>query len=327
MSTLSFADNRVCGLLGTRLPIVQGGMVWNSGWRLAAAVAEAGGLGLIGAASMTPELLAEHIARAQAAVGARGVVGVNVPLMYGHAPAQLEVAQRAGVKVIFTSAGNPAEWVPPLKAAGHTVVHVVATARQAVKAAEAGADAVVAEGTEAGGHNGAAELTTLVLVPLVARAVGIPVIAAGGIATGAQWLAAQALGAEGVQLGSRFAATVEGSGHERFKQAIVAAGEDSTRLVLKKLAPVRLLRHAFYQQVAEAEARGASADELRALLGKGRARQGMHEGELDTGELEIGQVAALIDDLPTAAAVIDRLVSDYTALRAQISAGGGRWGR
>lgn len=313
-----FAGNRVCALLGTRLPLVQGGMVWNAGWRLAAAVAAEGGLGLIGAGSMAPELLAEHIARAHAAVGARGVVGVNVPLMYAHAPAQLEVAQRAGVRVIFTSAGNPAEWVPRLKAAGHTVVHLVASARQAQKAVAAGADAVVAEGTEAGGHNGAAELTTLVLVPLVRRAVSVPLIAAGGIGTGAQWLATMALGAEGVQLGSRFAATVEGSGHARFKQAIVAAGEDSTRLVMKQLAPVRLLRNAFYDQVAAAEAQGADAQALRALLGKGRARQGMLEGDLDQGELEIGQVAALIDDAPPVATVVARLLAELAQARAQL---------
>lgn len=326
-SDAGFGGNRVCALLDTRYPIVQAGMVWNSGWRLASAVANAGGLGLIGAGSMDAALLSEHITRVQDALAqAGGTVGVNVPLLYRHAPELLEVVVQRGVKIVFTSAGNPATWAPQLKAQGLTVVHVVAGARQALKAEAAGCDAVVAEGFEAGGHNGAAELTSMVLLPLVARAVQIPVIAAGGIATGAQMLAAMVLGAEGVQVGSRFAASVEGSGHAAFKQAIVGAGEDATRLMMKQVTPVRLLHNAFAAQVASAEQRGASAEELRELLGRGRARRGMFDGNLDEGELEIGQVAALIDDVPTAREILERMIAEYTSQREQVGIRGGKYG-
>lgn len=303
-------------LLGTRYPLVQAGMVWCSGWRLASAVANAGGLGLLGAGSMYPEVLREHIVKCQAATDKP--FGVNLPLLYPDIEAHLKAIAELGVKIVFTSAGNPATLTPRLKDLGCTVVHVVSSARFAQKAQAAGCDAVVAEGFEAGGHNGREETTTLVLVPAVRAAVDIPVLAAGGIATGAQWLAAQALGADGVQVGSRFAITHESSASAAFKQAVVAAGEGATALTLKALAPVRLLRNPFYDQVAAAEARGATPDELRALLGRGRAKRGIFEGDLAEGELEIGQVAALIADCPTAAEVIERLLAEYQTARAQL---------
>lgn len=303
-------------LFGTRYPLVQAGMVWCSGWRLASAVANAGGLGLLGAGSMYPEVLREHIVNCQAATDKP--FGVNLPLLYPDIEAHLKAIAELGVKIVFTSAGNPASLTPRLKDLGCTVVHVVSSARFAQKAQAAGCDAVVAEGFEAGGHNGREETTTLVLVPAVRAAVDIPVLAAGGIATGAQWLAAQALGADGVQVGSRFAITHESSASAAFKQAVVAAGEGATALTLKALAPVRLLRNPFYDQVADAEARGATPDELRALLGRGRAKRGIFEGDLAEGELEIGQVAGLIADCPTAAEVVERLVAEYQAARAQL---------
>jgi enoyl-[acyl-carrier protein] reductase II len=307
----------ITDLFGIRYPIIQGGMVWNSGWRLAAAVSQAGGLGLIGAGSMYPEVLRAHIRKARAATLAP--LGVNVPLLYPQVSELMNIIVDEGIRVVFTSAGNPATWTGWLRERGCTVVHVVANARFAQKAEAAGCDAVVAEGVEAGGHNGREETTTLVLVPLVRRAVPIPVIAAGGIATGAAIAAALALGADGVQIGSRFAATLEGSGHPDWKQAIVAAQEGDTRLSLKAHVPVRLLRNDFRADVEALEARGASRDELVELLGRGRAKRGMFEGDLAQGELEIGQCSALIDDLPPVAVLMPRLLAEYRAARARLA--------
>jgi enoyl-[acyl-carrier protein] reductase II len=286
-------------------------MIYNSGARLAAAAAEAGCLGLIGAGSMRPDLFREQIRKA------RGLTdrsfGVNLPLLYPHIKECLEIALAEGIRIFFTSAGSPKRVAPVLKKEGCVLVHVVAGPDLAVKCEEAGCDAVVCEGFEAGGHNGRDEITTMVLVPECVRAVSIPVIAAGGIASGAQIAAALALGAEGVQIGSRFAVTRESSGHAAFKQAVVEAGAGDTRLVMKPHVPVRLLRNAFRDMVMEREAAGAGREELAALLGKGRARRGMLEGDLDEGELEIGQVSGMIDDVPTVAELVDRLLDEYDA--------------
>lgn len=321
---MEFKDNRVARLFGIRYPIVQAGMVWCSGWRLAAAVSGAGGLGLIGAGSMTPEILREHIQKCREAVPGKPF-GVNVPLIYAHVEAIFQVLEEEDVRIVFTSAGTPKTWTPGLKARGCVVAHVVPGARFAKKAEAAGVDAVVCEGFEAGGHNGPDETTTMCLVPAVAKAVEIPVVAAGGIADGRAMLAAFALGAEGAQIGSRFAASRESSAHENFKAAVTAADEGATRLALKKLTPVRMLRNAFYEEVRELEARGANAEELRAALGKGRSRRGIFEGDLDAGELEIGQAAALIDDLPPAAELVERIVSEYAVAR-QALLNDGRFG-
>lgn len=306
-----WSDNALCRLLGTRLPVIQGGMVWMSGARLAAAVSEAGGLGLLGSGSMRPQLFAEHLARCRELTDRP--VGVNIPLLYPHAPQVLEQALAAGVRIFVTSAGSPRRVVGPIKDHGATVLHVVASPDLARKCEDAGCDAVICEGFEAGGHNGREELTTMVLVPQCRAAVSIPVVAAGGIATGAQWAAAMALGADGVQIGSRFAITRESSGHPAFKQRVAAAGPGETRLMMKKHVPVRLLWNAFAAEVARLEDRGASGEELAAHLGTGRARRGMHEGDLDQGELEIGQVSGLIDDIPTVAEVMARLEADHAA--------------
>jgi enoyl-[acyl-carrier protein] reductase II len=298
-------------LFGTRLPIVQAGMIWVSGGKLAAATAEAGALGLIGAGSMQPELLRTQLRKARA-LTARPI-GVNVPLLYPKAKEQLDVALAEGVRIVFTSAGSPKTFTTYLKDQGCVVVHVTSSPELAQKCEAAGVDAVVAEGFEAGGHNGRDEITTMALVPQVVDAVRIPVIAAGGIGDGRAIAAALALGAHGVQLGSRFAATVESSAHAAFKQAIVAAAPGGTMLAMKGLVPVRLLKNRFYEQVAAAEARGASKDELTTLLGKGRARRGMLEGDCDDGELEIGQIAGLVHDLPTVAELVRRLEREYAA--------------
>ncbi|HCR49078.1 MAG TPA: nitronate monooxygenase [Bacteroidetes bacterium] len=309
-------QTRITKLFNIQYPIVQAGMIWTSGWKLAAAAAKAGALGLIGAGSMHPDNLRHHIQSAkQALAGTKGVFGVNVPLLYPQISEIMGIIMDEGVRVVFTSAGSPAAWTKPLQAAGCKVVHVTASTKFACKARDAGCDAVVAEGFEAGGHNGREETTTLVLIPLVVEAVGedIPVIAAGGIGTGSQMAAALALGAEGVQVGSRFAATQEASCHPAFKTRIVAAQEGDTVLALKKTVPVRLLRNEFQQAVLAAEARGANNEELNTLLGKGRAKRGMFEGDLIEGELEIGQVAAAIHDIPTADTVVHRLMTDCQA--------------
>lgn len=313
---MHFENNRITQLFGTELPLVQAGMIWCSGWRLASAVANAGGLGLLGAGSMYPDVLREHILQCQAATDKP--FGVNLPLLYPDIDKHLESIEQLGVRIVFTSAGNPKKHTEWLKERGITVVHVVSSARFAENAQAAGCDAVVAEGFEAGGHNGREETTTLVLIPGVVAAVDIPVIAAGGIATGAQWLAAEALGADGVQVGSRFAATEESSAHPAFKERIVAAQEGETHLSLKALTPVRLLHNAFYHRVVEAERRGASTEELAELLGRGRAKRGMFEGDLEEGELEIGQVSGLIQDCPPATAVVERLVAEYRAARTRL---------
>ncbi len=303
----------VAQLFGIEHPIVQAGMVYNSGARLAAAAAEAGCLGLIGAGGRRPDDLRAEI-RAARALTSRPV-GVNIPLIDKHAHESLDLALEESVGVLVTSAGSPARVAGRIKAAGAVFVHVVATAALARKCEDAGCDAVVCEGFEAGGHNGRDELTTLVLVPACVSAVDIPVIAAGGIATGAQIAAMFALGAAGVQVGSRFAVTRESAGHEAFKRAVVEG--DDTRLVLKKHVPVRLLRNAFRDRVEELEARGAGREELAVLLGEGRARRGMGEGDLEEGELEIGQVAALIDDVPGVAELVARLLAQYDAAAAR----------
>ncbi len=309
--------NRLCRLLGIDLPIIQAGMVYMSGARLAAAAANAGCLGLLGAGSMRPELLREQIRKTRTLTGRP--FGVNLPLLYPHSPACLEVALEEQVRIFVTSAGSPVRIVGRLKKEGATVLHVAASPALARKCEDAGCDAVVCEGFEAGGHNGREELTTMVLVPQCAAAVSIPVVAAGGIATGAQWAAAMALGADGVQIGSRFAVTQESSGHDAFKQRVVAAGAGDTHLVLKSLVPVRLLKNAFYEQVVAAEQRGATREELAALLGTGRARQGMLAGDLEEGELEIGQVSGMIDDVPTVADLVARLQAEYRAAVARLA--------
>jgi enoyl-[acyl-carrier protein] reductase II len=306
--------NRITALFGIRYPIIQAGMIWCSGWRLAAAVSEAGGLGLLGAGSMYPDVLRHHIRQVKAAT--RKPFGVNVPLLYPAIEEHMAIIREEGVPVVFTSAGNPKTWTPLLKQAGIKVVHVVPSAAFAVKAEAAGVDAVVCEGFEAGGHNGREETTSLVLIPLVRAAVQVPVLAAGGIASGRSMLAAMVLGADGVQIGSRFAASAESSAHPNFKQAIVDTPEGGTMLSLKSLVPVRLIRNAFQQQVAEAEARGADTAELVTLLGRARAKLGMFEGDLQEGELEIGQVAGAIHDILPAADILRGIVSEFESASA-----------
>lgn len=309
-------NNRVANLFGIRYPVVSGGMVWCSGWRLAAAVSEAGGLGLIGSGSMTPELLREHIRKCRNATDKP--FGVNVPLMYRYAEQIMHVIADEGVPVVFTSAGNPKTWTGFLHDAGCKVAHVVSSSRFALKSRDAGVDAVVAEGFEAGGHNGREESTTMVLVPQVRSAIEIPLIAAGGIASGEGMAAAFALGAEGVQMGTRFALTQESSASDAFKRLCIGLDEGGTMLALKKLSPTRLIRNDFFDRVAEAESRGATAEELGELLGRGRSRLGIFEGDLSEGELEIGQIASFIRDLPTAGEVVGRVVGEYEKAVAEL---------
>ena len=309
-------ENRITSLFGIHYPIVAGGMIWCSGWRLAATVSNAGGLGLIGSGSMTPDLLREHIRKCRAETDRP--FGVNVPLIYHYAEPVMEVILEERVPAVFTSAGNPKTWTERLHAAGCKVAHVVSSSKFAVKAREAGVDAVVAEGFEAGGHNGREETTTMALVPQVRAAVSIPLIAAGGIATGRGMLAAFALGAEGIQMGTRFALTAESSASDAFKRLCTGLQEGDTMLALKKIGPTRLIRNDFYRSVEEAENRGASAGELQTLLGRGRSKKGIFEGDLTDGELEIGQIASLIRDLPTAQEVIRRIVDEYNAGRQEI---------
>ena len=304
-------NNRITSLLNIELPIIQAGMIWCSGWRLASAVSNAGGLGIIGSGSMYPEVLKEHVRKCKAATGRP--FGVNIPLLYPDIDKHIETIIEEKVPVVFSSAGSPKKWTPVLKEHGITVVHVVASSVLAKKCEDAGCDAVVAEGFEAGGHNGREETTTLVLIPQVVEAVNIPVIAAGGIGTGRAMLAAMALGAEGVQIGSRFVATHESSAHESFKQAVVAAKEGDTKLSMKKVVPVRLLHNRFAEQVQELEKRGADTGELIELLGRARAKRGMFEGDMDEGELEIGQVSSLIKGIMPAADVVRELVEEFNA--------------
>ena len=310
-------QNRITELFGIKYPIIQAGMVWCSGWKLASAVSNAGGLGLIGSGSMHPEVLQEHIEKCKKAT--ENPFGVNVPLMYPEIDTIMEIIKEQQVPIVFTSAGSPKTWTQSLKEQGIKVVHVVSSLKFALKSQDAGVDAVVAEGFEAGGHNGREETTTLCLIPMIADKIEIPLIAAGGIASGRSMLAAMALGADGVQIGSRFAATTESSAHEHFKQMIVEASEGSTELTLKKLAPARLLKNPFYHQVKKAEMAGAEPEELRELLGRGRAKKGMFEGDLEEGELEIGQIAATINDIQPAAEVVHEIWEEFLARRKQMS--------
>ncbi len=301
---------RIIELLNIEVPIIQAGMIWASGWKLASAVSNAGGLGMIGAGSMYPDTLRDHIQKCKAAT--IKPFAVNIPLLYPDLDKHIQIIIEEGVKIVFTSAGNPKTWTKHFKDNGITVVHVVSSSKFALKAQDAGCDAVVAEGFEAGGHNGREETTTMVLVPAVAKAVSIPVIAAGGIATGRQMLAAMILGAEGVQIGTRFVASEEASSHPAFKEAVVKSAEGDTQLSLKKLTPVRLLKNGFYRQVQEAEARGADEMELKKILGRARAKQGMYDGDLDGGELEIGQVSALVTDILPAAEIIKSIWKEFS---------------
>lgn len=302
-------QNRVTDLFKIDYPIIQAGMIWASGWRLASAVSNAGGLGLIGSGSMYPDILREHIQQCKAATDKP--FGVNVPLLYPDIDKHMQIIIEEKVPIVFTSAGNPKTWTSILKEKGIRVVHVVSSSKFALKSQEAGCDAVVAEGFEAGGHNGREETTTLVLIPAVSSAVNIPVIAAGGIATGRQMLAAMVLGAEGVQVGSRFVASPEASSHLSFKEAVIGAGEGDTQLSLKQLTPVRLLKNKFFEAVQKAESACASKEALQELLGRGRAKKGMFEGDMEEGELEIGQVSALIRDIKPAAEIVHEIWKDF----------------
>ena len=304
-------QNKVTRLFNIEIPIIQAGMIWASGWRLASAVSNAGGLGLIGSGSMYPEVLREHIQQCKTAT--KQPFGVNVPLLYPDIDKHMQVIIEEKVPIVFTSAGNPKTWTAILKEKGITVVHVVSSSKFALKAQEAGCDAVVAEGFEAGGHNGEEETTTMVLIPAVCAAVIIPVIAAGGIATGRQMLAAMVLGAEGVQVGSRFVASPEASSHDNFKDLVITAKEGDTQLTLKQLTPVRIIKNKFFNQVQQAEQRGATTEELQDLLGRARAKKGMFEGELEEGELEIGQVSAIIKTIKPAAAIVQEMWEEFQA--------------
>ena len=296
-------------LFNIQYPIIQGGMIWCSGWQLASAVSNAGGLGLIGSGSMYPEVLRDHIKKCKKATNKP--FGVNVPLLYPNIDEHIKIIIEEGVKIVFTSAGNPKTWTSHLKQHGIIVVHVVANIKFALKCQEAGVDAIVAEGFEAGGHNGREETTTMALIPQIKKAVSIPIIAAGGIASGQAMVAAMALGADGVQVGSRFVTTHESSAHINFKNAIINSSEGDTKLCLKQLTPVRLLKNEFAIKVNELENKGASVDELSVLLGRGRSKKGMFEGDLIEGELEIGQVSSQIKCIQSVKEVIDEMVFDY----------------
>ncbi len=309
--------NRITELFGIEHPIIQAGMVWASGWRLASAVSNAGGLGIIGAGSMYPEVLREHIQKCQQAT--EHPFGVNVPLLYPDTDKLMDIIVGLGVKIVFTSAGNPKTYTSFLKENGITVVHVVSSVKFALKAQEAGVDAIVAEGFEAGGHNGRDETTTLTLIPAVKEKIHIPLIAAGGIATGRAMLAAMVLGADGVQVGSRFVASHEASSHDLFKQKVLEAGEGDTHLTLKELAPVRLLKNKFYNDVLQAYANGATTEELKDLLGRARAKKGMFEGDMEEGELEIGQVSALIHDIKPAAEIVADMIKEFESAKGEVA--------
>ena len=301
--------NALSQLFGIRYPIVQAGMVWASGWRLASAVSNAGGLGLLGAGSMYPEVLREHIQKCKKA--SSKPFGVNVPLLYPDIDQLMEVIVEEKVRIVFTAAGNPSLWTAHLKSHGCTVVHVVSSVKFALKAEASGVDAIVAEGFEAGGHNGREETTTMVLIPLVRQAIKLPLIAAGGIGSGQAMFAARALGADGVQVGSRFVATPEASSHPNFKNKVLSAEQGSTELTLKELTPVRMLKNPFYQRIKQLYAEGANPEMLKEALGRGRAKKGMFEGDMVEGELEIGQVASQIDSLKPAAEIVSEMVSAY----------------
>ena len=301
--------NRITSLFGIEYPIIQAGMIWCSGWELASAVSNAGGLGIIGSGSMYPEVLRTHIRKCKEAT--KKPFGVNVPLLYPDVEKIMEIVIEEHVKIVFTSAGNPSTWTQKLKTNGIIVAHVISNTKFALKCEEVGVDALVAEGFEAGGHNGREETTTMVLIPLIRNATKLPLIAAGGIGNGTAMLAAMALGAEGVQMGTRFVASVESSGHSSFKERVIHSGEGETILTMKKLTPVRIMKNNFFQQIAEAEARGAGNEELKNILGRARAKKGMFEGDLNEGELEIGQIAAFIKDIKPAGQIVKDLWSEF----------------
>lgn len=308
--------SKIIPLLNIKYPIIQAGMIWCSGWRLASAVSNAGGLGVIGSGSMYPTVFREHIQKCKQATNYP--FGVNVPLLYADIDKHMEVIMEEKVKIVITSAGNPKIWTQKLKDNGITVIHVVSNSTFAIKAEAAGADAIVAEGFEAGGHNGREETTTLCLIPLVKQVVKIPVIAAGGIGTGRGMLAAMALGADGVQIGSRFVATQESSANELFKRRVINSKEGETKLMLKQLTPVRLLKNKFSEELEIAETNGASIEELTQLLGKGRAKKGMFEGNLDDGELEIGQIAAVIQKIQPVTEIMNEIITEFVAAKAEL---------
>ncbi|WP_264509272.1 NAD(P)H-dependent flavin oxidoreductase [Flavobacterium sp. N1719] len=307
--------NRITQLFNIQYPIIQGGMIWNSGYKLASAVSNAGGLGLIGAGSMYPDVLREHIQKCKKATDKP--FGVNVPMLYPNIEEIMNIIVEEGVKIVFTSAGNPKTWTAFLKEHGITVVHVVSSSKFALKAQEAGVDAIVAEGFEAGGHNGREETTTLTLIPMVREQIHLPLIAAGGIATGKGMLAAMVLGADGVQMGSRFVASEESSAHDNFKQTVVNTQEGDTLLTLKELAPVRLIKNKFFHDLQALYARCPSVDDLKTLLGRARAKRGMFEGDLEEGELEIGQIAGLIHEIKPVAQIITDVVSEFEMAKQQ----------
>lgn len=311
-------SNRVTELFGIEYPVIAGGMVWCSGWRLAAAVSNAGGLGLLGAGSMHPETLIEHIDKMKAATTKPW--GINVPLMYPEIEKLMDIIIEKGVKIVFTSAGSPKKFTARLHEAGIKVAHVVSSSKFAKKCEEAGVDAVVAEGFEAGGHNGREETTTMALIPQVREAISLPLIAAGGIGSGKAMLAAMALGAEGVQIGTLFAVSEESSASDAFKQMCVNLGEDGTMLALKKISPTRLIKNELYAKIAEAESRGAEADELRELLGKAASKRGIFEGDLENGELEIGQIVSAIKEVQPVSTIMKNLIDDFTATQSRIAA-------
>ncbi|MBL0049403.1 MAG: nitronate monooxygenase [Bacteroidetes bacterium] len=309
--------NPICELFKIQYPIIQAGMIWCSGWRLAAAVSNAGGLGIIGAGSMYPHVLKEHIEKCRKATD--NPFAVNIPLLYPNIQEHMDIIMEMGVKIVFTSAGNPQIWTSKLKAKGITVVHVVSNTKFAKKAQDAGADAVVAEGFEAGGHNGREETTTLCLIPLVREAVSIPLIAAGGIASGSAMLAVMALGADAVQVGSRFVACEESSAHPDFKNRVISAVEGDTVLTLKEITPVRLLKNEFYLDIQKAYERCASADELKEILGRARAKKGMFEGDMIQGELEIGQVSSAIKDIQPAAEIMHQMITEFKQAKERLA--------
>ena len=310
-------SNRVTELFGIKYPVIAGGMVWCSGWRLASAVSNAGGLGLLGAGSMHPETLIEHIDKMNAATSKPW--GVNVPLMYPEIDRLMDILIRKGVKIVFTSAGSPKKYTDMLHQSGITVAHVVSSSKFAKKCEEAGVDAVVAEGLEAGGHNGREETTTMALIPQVREAVSLPLIAAGGIGSGRAMLAAMALGAEGVQIGTLFAVSRESSASEAFKQLCVELGEDGTMLALKKISPTRLIKNELFAKIAEAESRGAEADELRQLLGRAASKRGIFEGDLTNGELEIGQIVGAIREVKPVAEIMDDIITDFEETKRRLA--------
>ena len=309
--------NKITQLFGIKYPIIQGGMIWNSGYKLASAVSNAGGLGLIGAGSMYPEVLREHIQKCKKATS--NPFGVNVPMLYPNIEEIMQIIVEEGVKIVFTSAGNPKTWTSFLKEKGITVVHVVSSSKFALKAQEAGVDAVVAEGFEAGGHNGREETTTLTLIAMVKENISIPLIAAGGIASGKGMLAAMVLGADGVQMGSRFAASIESSAHIDFKKTILETQEGETLVTLKELAPVRLIKNKFFNDIQEAYANCASVEDLKTLLGRARAKRGMFEGDLVEGELEIGQIAGLIHEILPVETIIFNVISEFNSAKISVN--------